>query len=257
MRRFFIDSNDLSAPVPAIRGADARHIKNVLRLRPGDRILLIDGTGFEHEARIERFEAGVVMVSIHRRVPAAAESPLQITLAQALIKDKKMDRLVRQLTELGISRWVPFSAERSVPRPDEKRISARIIRWEKIAREAVKQCRRGRTPEIGPLLSFDETLDLARGYDRKIAFWEAEARGPDRTGINPAPGISSLFVLIGPEGGFSTREMAAARSCGFLTLSLGPRILRAETATVAAVALVQYLFGDMGQNSLDKTGGIE
>lgn len=257
MRRFFIDSSELRAPEPAIRKADARHIKNVLRLRPGDRILLIDGSGFEHEARIERFDDGAVIVSILRRIPTTAESPLEITLAQALVKDKKMDRLVRQLTELGISRWVPFAAERSVPRPDEKRIAARISRWEKIAREAVKQCRRGRAPVIGPLLSFGETLDMARGYDMKIAFWEAEARGPDRPGIDPAGGIKTLFVLIGPEGGFSSREMTAARGCGFTTLSLGPRILRTETATVAAATLAQYLFGDMGQNSLDKTGGIQ
>ena len=192
-----------------------------------------------------------------RSFPAANESSLQITVAQGILKDRKMDGLVRQLTELGVSRWVPFIAERSVPRPDAQRFQARKKRWEKIAREAVKQCRRGRIPDICDLRTFEEMLALGTASDLRIVFWENETE-PVRLSDFPETGVdhSQAFIVLGPEGGLTNAEIALAKSRGFITAALGPRILKSDTATVTACVIVQYLFGDMGQKNLDKNRGV-
>jgi len=253
MRYFFIEQAQVAGQTPVVTGSDARHIKNVLRLKLGDKIGLFDGQGLEYEARILTISSGSVKVSIIRSFPSIAESPVQITIAQAFLQYRKMDGLVRQLTELGITKWIPFIAKRSVPRPNDRRLSARMKRWERIAREALKQCKRARIPEIGDTVSFDEMLNTGKGYDLKIAFWENESR-PVGFELSTMPDgqFQKILIMLGPEGGFTSEEIECARACGFITAALGPRILRTETATIAACSLVQYLFGDMGKNFLTK-----
>ncbi|MFC1516917.1 RsmE family RNA methyltransferase, partial [Thermodesulfobacteriota bacterium] len=138
-------------------------------------------------------------------------------------------------------------------RPDEKRLSERVKRWGKIAKEALKQSKRGRMMEIGEPGSFEEAIMLGEEHDLKIAFWEREF-APINSELQPKSdsNFKNIFLLLGPEGGFTSEEIAKARAGGFITAALGPRILRAETATLAACTLVQYLFGDMGQKNLDK-----
>ena len=254
MRYFFIDSLEPEDAIFSITGPDARHIRTVLRLKPGDKIGLFDGKGFECEAEIADVSPGKVTASLIRSFPSTAESPIQITVAQGFLKERKMDGLVRQLSEIGITEWMAFIAERSVPMPDKKQLLSRIKRWEKIAREAVKQCRRGRIMKIGDTVSFLEVLNMAGDFDLKIAFWEDESR-PVRP-IEPKSSIQTVFALIGPEGGFTRNEIEKAKGHGFVTAGLGPRILRAETATLAASVLLQYLFGDMNQKYLDKKTGL-
>lgn len=247
MRRFFIDPGQIRQSKASIAGSDARHIRNVLRLKPGDRILLVDGKGVEHEARISGIVSGRVEADIIRSYSPESDRSLRITVAQGFLKERKMDVLVRQLTELGIHRWMPYIAGRSVARPDARRLGKRKERWEKIAREAVKQCRRTRIPEIGSLLTFDEMLDYGEPFDIRIFFWE-KARDPlcripsDRR----AEKTRRAFVVLGPEGGLTDREADQAKERGFAATALGPRILRADTATLAACALVQHIWGDMG-----------
>jgi 16S rRNA (uracil1498-N3)-methyltransferase len=247
MRYFFIEKSEREDSILSITGPDARHIKNVLRMKPGDKIGLFDGKGFDYEAKIIDLSPGRVRVSLIRRFQSTTESPLKIIFAQAFLKEKKMDGLVRQLSELGIVKWIPFIAERSVPRPDKKQLLARTKRWEKIAREALKQCRRGRIMEIGETVSFEEMLDLGQFCDLKVAFWEDELRPVHADLLVSGEQIDTVFSLIGPEGGFTEKEIEKAGNRGFITVGLGPRILRAETATVAACVLLQYLFGDMSQ----------
>lgn len=257
MRRFFIDQRQLRDPIAWITGSDARHIKNVLRLKPGTLIGLFDGQGHACEAEIIKVSTGKVEVAVRRRFTASAESSLQITVAQGFLKERKMDGLVRQLTELGISRWVPFTAERSVSRPNPDRLNSRLKRWEKIAREAVKQCRRGRVPEIGDLISFTDMLEMGNPYDLKIVFWEKETEPLSTTRFSESTDrYTNAFIVLGPEGGLTDQEAQRARELGFVTAALGPRILKAETATVAACVIVQFLFGDMGQKNLDKDQGV-
>ncbi len=252
MRLFFIEESELSAPNPAVRGVDARHIINVLRLKPGDRIGLFDGTGKQYEAVISAITSARVDVSITGSFNPGVESPLELVVAQSFLKEGKMDDLVRKLTELGISRWIPFISERSVPRPDENRILARTKRWEKIAKEAAKQCKRVKITGIGKAVSFEDVIALEKDFDLKIVFWENEKNLLDPK--NPAPGhadLKKILVMFGPEGGFAVSEIEKAKESGFITAGIGPRILKAETATICACALMQFLFGDMGKN-LDK-----
>ena len=249
MRRFFIKQSEIARPTSVITGTDAKHIKKVLRLEQGDIITLFDGAGSEYEARIISLSAGSVNVSIIRSFPSTTESPVQIIVAQSLLKQRKMDNLVRQLTELGITKWVPFISERSVPRPDNKRLAARTNRWKKISREALKQCNRSRIMEIGPTVSFEDTFNISKQSSLKIVFWENESKPIHLALSRSNRHFPNIFILIGPEGGFTSQEIETAKTCGFITATLGPRILRAETATIAASVLIQYLFGDIGKNS--------
>ncbi len=247
MRRFFIEQTKITSTKIFITGSDAAHIKKVLRMKSGDRIGLFDGRGFEYEARIENLLAESVEVSITKRFLSASESPVQIIVAQALLKDKKMDILARQLTEIGITKLIPFTSIRSVPRPDKKRLSERRKRWEKIAIEALKQCRRGHVTEIGETITFNDVIKIDDECDLKIVFWENESK-PISDAVQQVHDrhYRKILAVLGPEGGFTEKEIEDARACGFVTASLGPRILRAETATVAACTILQFLFGDMG-----------
>jgi 16S rRNA (uracil1498-N3)-methyltransferase len=250
MRFFFIKHPIPTGTSSFLKGSEAKHIKNVLRLKPGDEIGLFDGQGREYLARIAAFSGNDIEIEILRSFPSAAESNIDITVAQAYLKERKMDGLVRQLTELGVLKWIPFFAERSISRPDDARLATRRKRWIKIAREALKQSKRGRLLEIGIPVSFEKLLNLASGYDLKIVFWENESNPFDVADFHRSDdALKQILVMLGPEGGFTESEIDTATARGFTTVGLGPRILRAETATLAAVTLVQYLFGDMGKKS--------
>ena len=257
MRLFFIEESELAAPNPAVRGVDARHIINVLRLKPGDRIGLFDGTGKQYEARISTLSSAKVEVSVLGSFDPGVESPLELVVAQSFLKEGKMDDLIRKLTELGISRWIPFISGRSVPRPDEKRIVARTLRWEKIAKEAAKQCKRVKITRIGKMVSIEEILASEKDFDLKIVFWENEKNPLDQKSLTAEHNdLKRILVMFGPEGGFEVNEIEKAKESGFITAGIGPRILKAETATICACALIQFLFGDMGKK-LDKGEGLK
>lgn len=246
MRYFFIEPSLVAVPVVSITGTEAHHIKNVLRLKPGDGLKLFDGTGFEYDAVIISVSAKDVAVEIQRKLKAAVQPGVQIIVAQAFLKEKKMDDLVRKLCELGVAQWIPFFSQRSIARPDAQRLSVRFQRWQRIATEAVKQCRRIDTPGIGDALSFDGVLDFSNSCDWKLVFWENESSRLTSELASEENFPKKIMVMLGPEGGFTDQEISMVRNCGFISAGLGPRILRAETATIAAVTLVQYLFGDMG-----------
>ncbi len=247
MRHFFIDSSPATNQSVALKGSEAHHIKNVLRLIPGDSIKLFDGTGFEYEAVIKKLSVERVDVEILRKSRATWGNGVQIIVAQAFLKEKKMDDLVRKLCELGVAKWIPFFSQRSIARPDASRLAGRTLRWHRIATQAIKQCRRTDLPEIGAALSFEEVLDFSKSCDLKIVFWENESTSLNRgTGSNEEQPRKKIMLMLGPEGGFTGQEIEMAVNSGFVVAGLGPRILRAETATLAACAIVQYLFGDMG-----------
>ncbi len=245
MKRFFIEHSEIIKDSPVITGQEAHHIAKVFRLKPKDHILLIDGSGMEYEAEITASSKDTVTVSIIKEYSPATESILKITVGQGYLKDKKMDMLIRHLTEIGIAKWLPVTSEYSVPQPDSQRITSKSKRWDMIAKEAVKQCRRTRVPEILPPVLFHQAVEKTSGADLKIIFYENETVSLAKTmsALNQIP--SKIFILFGPEGGFSNKEIALAKSNGFIIASLGPRILRAETASIAACTLIQHLFGDM------------
>jgi len=247
MRYFFIEPAALHEPVVAIEGSEVRHIKTVLRLKPGDKIRVFDGEGFEYDASIHRFFADRVEIKIRRKFPGRKESPVQIAVAQALLKEKKMDRLLPYLCELGVTRWIPFISERSVPKPGEKRLSARTDRWNQIVRGSCKQCQRSKLPEIVKTLTFEDLLDYGQPCDLKIVFYENESAGlKSLMAQNPPSSPREILLILGPEGGFSDQEIENARAAGYVVAGLGSRILRAETAAIAVCTLTQFLYGDLG-----------
>lgn len=255
--RFFLPETQIKHPISTITGTQVNHIKNVLRLKPGDQIILFDGAGVQYHACIAELSSDKVDVELFDKKVIKHESPVHVTIAQAYLKEKKMDLLIRQITELGINKWQPFFSERSIPTPDNKRLHTRLQRWDKIMMEAVKQCRRGCLVEIGHPLPFDQMLISAKDADIKIIFWENADNplSPDIFSSNKRR-IRSVYSVLGPEGGFSAHEVKQARESGFYPVKIGPRILRAETAAVAACALLQYVFGDFGEKSLDKSDQV-
>ncbi len=254
MRRFFLRKEQIRSHEAALTGPDVRHIRTVLRLGDGDELILFDGEGSEYRARIVDSTPQKITLLILHQYCAVSESPVEITIAQALLKARKMDRIIRQLTELGAFAFIPFRAQRSVPRLEPKRLAARKQRWENIARESLKQCGRFRTPNVGPLISFRELMSSPRPYDLNIIFHN------DQPGLEPwfcptgKRGIRKVLALVGPEGGFTDEEVALARQAGFTCASLGPRILKSDTAAIAAATILQHSLGDMGnsQKFLDK-----
>ncbi|MGM0452250.1 MAG: 16S rRNA (uracil(1498)-N(3))-methyltransferase [Thermodesulfobacteriota bacterium] len=242
MRRFFIHPGQVHAPAPRLTGAEVKHIRKVLRYGPGDTIRLIDGTGYEYNARIEKFTGDSVMVTVLDSRVAATDSPIEMVVAQGFLKDKKMDELVRHLTELGMAQWIPMVSSRSVARPDEKRMTERMKRWEAIAVEAMKQSGQSRMPALLPVHSLADVLAMAGDFDARLIFWEQATVPLTET---KAPSPSKILLLLGPEGGLTVDEVEDAQTAGFTPVSIGPRILRAETAALAACTLVQYIFGDL------------
>lgn len=242
MRRFYIDPKQLEKTEPRITGKQAGHIRKVLRLAEGENICLVDGTGRIFDARIAGFEREAVRVVVHGQAEDHSESTLELIVAQGFLKENKMDDLVRQLTELGISRFIPMITERTVAKPDAKRLEKRIKRWQSIAVEAIKQCKRSRAPAISSTMEFSEVLEMANTVELPLFFWEkANFTIPLNLEADPA----SVLMILGPEGGFTEYESGQAEKHGLCFATLGPRILRAETAAVTACTLAQYLFGDL------------
>jgi 16S rRNA (uracil1498-N3)-methyltransferase len=254
MRRFFVDKRSIRSGRATIRGSDMRHIQVVLRLKPGDEILLFDGEGSEYVARITENEREKIALLILEKYSASSESRLQLSMGQALLKARKMDHTVRHLTELGAFAFLPFVAERSVPKPRADRLSERQQRWEVITRESVKQCGRSRALYIAPVVSLQDLISSHQSYDLRILF-HSSSSGIGLESILKAPrNVRRVLALVGPEGGFTDEEVTLAVGSGFCSISLGPRILKADTAAIVAGAILQYALGDLGglQKSLDK-----
>jgi len=244
MRRFFIAPEQMGKYESVITGDDAHHLRDVLKLRPDELVVVFDGRGQEFRARIVSVTRQKVRVAMLDRVEADTDAVLNLTIGQGYLKDKKMDGLVRRLTELGVVRWVPFFSMRSVPSPDSQRLKGRYQRWQKITTESLKQCRRSRAMAISPVVSFEEALEQAASSDVKVIFWEG-AKAEDVLHRRRLPKATRVFLMVGPEGGFDEKEIALARQNGFEVAGMGPRILRAETAAAAAAVLAQFVFGDM------------
>ncbi|MCF6246551.1 MAG: 16S rRNA (uracil(1498)-N(3))-methyltransferase [Desulfobacula sp.] len=243
MQKFIIPKiNDIPCTA-TITDQDARHIFKVLRLTRGDYIHLTNGKGQDFTGQIKECSSTRIQLDIIEKLDSKTESPIEITLCTGMLKDKKMDLVIKHVTQLGIHNWIPFFCERSIPTPNPKKIRMRITRWETIAKESLKQCRRSQLPKITSPVSLEEVLNLSRNDDVKIAFWE-NATKKLKT-LTPSKPIKNITLLIGPEGGFSKGEISFIESYGFNSYSLGPRILRAETAAISGSTLVQHIFGDI------------
>lgn len=243
MHKFLIPRDRIRENKGILDGPDARHIVRVLRLSSGDDLMFTDGLGTDFSGRILSCSRDRVVVEILNTGPSRTESPLSLTVCTGMLKHQKMDDVIQGLTQIGITRWIPFFCERSVPTPDDKALARRMARWQSIANETIKQCRRSRVVEISCPMALTQLLDMADTFDHCIAFWEQGGEPLSR--LTPLTGDNKTLILIGPEGGFSGSEIHQASAKGFIPCSLGPRILRAETASLCAAALVQHRLGDM------------
>ena len=245
MRRFFVDPSEISDSKAIVTGSEARHLVSVLRLEVGTCVQLFDGTGVTYEAEISGISKGRVEFIVSSR-DELAEMRVKLFLGQALLKGKKMDVVIQKTTELGIAGLYPFFSQYvSVSKVTGERAERRLERWRKISREACKQCNFPNPPRISSVSGFNEVLEKASKLrcDMKLIFWEDEkTQSLQRVMGNVTP--SSVMILIGSEGGFSANEVNMATSAGFIPVTLGKRILRAETAAIVSTAIIQYLSGN-------------
>lgn len=244
MRRFAIAPEQIDGARVTFDRAETRHLARVLRLRPGDLVIATDGRGREYTVRIEGLgpSAGGTIVAV---APSTAESPLAVTLIQAIPKGDKMDGIIRATTELGVARIQPTLTARTVVSLDGP-WRQRGIRWERVAREAAKQCGRAVVPEIAAPAIFSEALAGVATVALRLCLWEREPRllGDLLEAVGERP--ASAAVAIGPEGGLDPGEVEQARAQGWAVAGLGARILRSETAGPAVLAILQERFGDLG-----------
>lgn len=230
----------------------ARYLTTVLRMRPGDPLRIFNGKGWEYQALIRRQTAeGIELAITDRYATPAAE--IHITLCQAVPKAEKMDGIIRHATELGVVRIIPFFAERSVPHWEPERLPRKQQRWQKIALEASRQCGRSDIPEIGEIVTFGPMLHAVPQNGLRLIPWEEETTTRISTLLrNPAwSGMKEFILVIGPEGGFSVEEVELARRANFISVSLGKRVLRVETASLALLAILQYEVGARETESLE------
>jgi 16S rRNA (uracil1498-N3)-methyltransferase len=247
MPRFFVPPAQWEAQRAAwIAGPDARHLTRVLRLGLGAEVLLLDGTGRMFRAEIREADRERVWVVVTGTVEAPPDPGLRVTLVQAVAKGERMDAVMRQATEVGVARIIPVISERVVVRLTSEKADRRRERWQRIATEAAEQCRRPQVPEVSPVIDFNEALDLVPAGTPALFFWEGERRVVLKEVLRSRPPAEEVFLFIGPEGGFAKQEVAQAAACGAIAVSLGPRLLRTDTAGVVAVALVFYEWGDLG-----------
>jgi len=243
MQKFILPPECIDNQTAVIKGQDAKHIYKVLRLKSNDPIHLTNGEGTDYDGHVLSAGPGKVEVSLTGEHPSTTESSLLLTVCCGMLKDKKMDLVIKHLTQLGIVEWIPFFCERSIPTPDSNRLLKRANRWHTIAKESIKQCQRSCLVTITEPKKFQDLLEHSDSFQQKIAFWE-KSNYP-LTQLPPAPSNNRAIILIGPEGGFTDTEISLAREKGFKAYSLGPRILRAETAAICATTLIQHLLGDI------------
>ena len=224
----------------ALRGEPAHHVVRVLRLGVGARVDVFDGQGAEYVGRIEAVRKGEVMLMLGARRDGSAESPLRLTLAQGVSRGERMDWVVQKATELGVSRVVPVLSERSVVRLDPRQALSKQRHWQRIAVSACEQSGRDRIPEVALPLPMAGFLHGLPQVGARLLLSPAGS-----VALAGLDSVSAAIVLIGPEGGLTEGEQRAALAQGFVALSLGPRVLRTETAAVAALALLQHRFGDL------------
>lgn len=240
--RLFVDvpltpGKSLSLPRDA-----ARHALRVLRLRAGDCVTLFNGDGRQYPARLMAADPHATSVHVEATEAPARESPLRITLIQALARGEKMDWIIQKATELGAARVLPVTSERSEVRLDGARSKKRLDHWRAIAIAACEQCGRNVVPEIGAPESLEACL-AAHPHANAEVRWMLHPGGAARL-RNTGSAAANVMLAVGPEGGFSENDLAALRDAGFDELALGPRVLRTETAGLAAMAALQALQGD-------------
>lgn len=244
MQRYFLEGKVPDNRKMTITGDDAKHIAKVMRQQAGDQLIaVVDGDAYLAEIETAEFD---VEIEIGSKIDAAVELPKQITIACGLPKGDKLDLIVQKSTELGMYSMIPFAAERSIVKWDHSKSEKKLLRLQKIAKEAAEQSHRTHIPVIQPVHSFKELIAASASYDAVIVAYEETARASDRTRfaeiLASVYDRGSLLFVFGPEGGISEQEVAGLKAINAIFTSLGPRILRTETAPLYALSAISYEF---------------
>lgn len=241
MYRFFVEENQIFQDEIIIRGADVNHIKNVLRMKPGETVLISNGNDREYRCVIGEISEDEVKVKIEDVDGPVRELPIKVTLFQALPKGDKMETIIQKMVELGVYEIVPVSTKRCIVKLDNKKAVAKTKRWNAISESAAKQSKRGIIPEVLMPLSYKEALKKAKDMDMLlIPYEEAENMSHTREIIDKIKSGMTVGVFIGPEGGFAYEEVEAAMKTGAYDITLGKRILRTETAGMALMSVLMF-----------------
>jgi 16S rRNA (uracil1498-N3)-methyltransferase len=210
--------------------------------RAGSLVTLTDRTGRDWRGRVLQLSHEKAVVFPFEAFPASTESPLEIILLQALPEKERMEWIIQKTTELGVSVIVPFKSGKSISLEEREAKQRKAHRWQEIAINAVRQSRRAKVPLIQAYRSFQESLEFCRGAELKLILWEKEGKGLKEI-LKPS---ETICVMVGPEGGLTSEEVASAEKFEFIPIKLGQRILRTETAAIALVGIIQYELGDLG-----------
>ncbi len=245
MHRFFLTHTPIIPDQPVDLTPLVHQLRTVLRLSPGDQILLLDNAGYAYPTRILRLDKNAAEGEVFHREDAQGEPPVFLSLYLCALKADKFEWVLQKGVEMGVSRFVPVISSRTIVRPAEK-IAQKYTRWQTIIREAAEQCGRGRLPVLAAPLAWPAAVAEPSGL--RLMPWESAEKDAVTLGVAlaAAPVTRECSLLIGPEGGIEDAEAAQAVKAGWLAVSLGPRILRAETAALTASALILHRLGDLG-----------
>lgn len=247
MHHFFADPSQVAEDTVTITGPDVNHMKNVLRMKPGEALLVSDGTGNDYQCEIERLEADRAVVRICQAFCSQMELPSRIWLFQGLPKADKLEFIIQKAVELGAEAVVPVATKNAVVRLDEKKAQSKRKRWQSIAESAAKQSKRSRIPRVETVMSLKEAFGFIKeqGFDLcLIPYEQAQGMETMKEALAQVSSGQSIAVFIGPEGGFDKSEIKLALEHGVRPVSLGKRILRTETAGLAILsALMMKLEG--------------
>ncbi len=244
MHRFFIDGSEIVKGHVQITGEDAHHIQKVLRLRQGDDLVLCDGAGWDYQAVLESMDKHALLCRVLDKSPSQGEPKVHVTLYQGLPKGAKMELIIQKCVELGIYALVPIATERAVVKLDQRDSERKTVRWQRIAEEAAKQSARGLIPEIYPAMEFKKACSEDTSAV-KLLLWEGEREHSLRSVLSSQGKVDTISVLIGPEGGLTQEETEYAAGHGFLSVTVGPRVLRTETAGFAVLSAILYAMEEM------------
>lgn len=233
--------NDVQGDLHIITGENARHIIKSLRMTVGEELTICDNSKMEYSCTISNITADSVCVAIDEKKLCENEPTAQVYLFQALTKGDKMDYIVQKAVELGVTTIVPVLTNRCVSRPDQKACIKKLARWQKIAFEAAKQSRRGIVPTVEKVINLKEATEICKKLESSVVFYEC---GGKDTGQIIKSQAKSIGIFIGPEGGFEETEIALLNQNGVQCGTLGKRILRAETAPLAALSIIMYITGN-------------
>lgn len=250
MNRFFVDSGNIFEDQGKIlinEIEDIKHLTKVLRLGQGDEIEINNKKKTDYKVRILKIDKKYIECEILEKSISKTEADIEIVLFQGLPKGSKMDLIIQKNVEIGINRIIPFLSKRTVVKVKDKKSEAKKIeRWQKIANEAAKQCKRGILPEIENVVEICALKDRLKEFDKVILPYEEEKGNGMRSALSNKVDIKKIGIIIGPEGGFSEEEIYMLAELGAFPVSLGPRILRTETAGLVASSIVMYELGDLG-----------